>query len=182
MTDENAVAAIDDDQEKTETAMQELSEGGIDNERRSIVSRAFRRSEMSKLGTLILAIGCSVAAAELAAAADFDGSRNLLCAPTDLVECGGAGECQRLTAEALNMPQFFTIDFKKKQMSGKLENGEMSTTAIQNVVKHEERTILQGAERGRGWSLAIKHATGEIAAAVAGDETSFVFFGACLPR
>lgn len=137
---------------------------------------------MSKLWTIILTIGCAVAAAGLAGAADFDGSRNLLCAPTDLVECGGAGECQRLTAEALNMPQFFTVDFKKKQMSGKLENGEETTTAIQNVVKHEERTILQGAERGRGWSLAIKHATGEIAAAVAGDETSFVFFGACLPR
>jgi hypothetical protein len=137
---------------------------------------------MNKLWTVILTIGCAVGAAGLAGAADFDGSRNLLCAPTDLVECGGAGECQRLTAEELNIPHFFTIDFKQKQLSGKLANGEETTTAIQNVVQHEERTILQGAERGRGWSLAIKHATGEIAAAVAGDETSFVFFGACLPR
>ena len=39
---------------------------------------------MSKLWTIILTIGCAVAAAGLAAAADFDGSRNLLCAPTDL--------------------------------------------------------------------------------------------------
>jgi hypothetical protein len=82
----------------------------------------------------------------------------------------------------LNIPQFITVDFKKKQMRGKLENGEETTTAIQNVAKHEGRTILQGAERGRGWSMAIKHATGELSAAVAGDETSFVFFGACLPR
>jgi hypothetical protein len=137
---------------------------------------------MSKLWTIILTTGCAVAAAGLAAAADFDGSRNLLCAPTDIVECGGAGECERLTAEELNLPQFFTVDFKKKQLKGKLESGEETTTAIENVAKHEGRTILQGAERGRGWSLAIKHATGEIAAAVAGDETSFVFFGACLPR
>ena len=90
---------------------------------------------MSKLWTIILTIGCAVAAAGLAAAGDLDGSRNLLCAPTDLVECGGAGECQRLTAEELNMPQFFTVDFKKKQMSGKLENGEETTTATQNVAK-----------------------------------------------
>ena len=70
---------------------------------------------MSKLWTIILTIGCVVTAAGLTVAADFDGSRNLLYAPTDLVECGGAAECQRLTAEELNIPQFFTVDFKKKQ-------------------------------------------------------------------
>ena len=134
---------------------------------------------MSKLWTIILTIGCAVPAAGLAAAADFDGSRNLLCAPTDLVECGGAGECQRLTAEELNIPQFFTVDFKKKQMSGKLENGEVTTTAIQNVAKHEGRTILQGAENGRAWSMVIGQMTGDMTAAIAGDGTGFVLFGVC---
>jgi hypothetical protein len=137
---------------------------------------------MSRLSTIILAIGASAFYAGIAGAGDFDGSRNLLCVPTDLVECRGAGECQRLTAEALNIPQFIAVDFGMKRMSGKLKNGELTTTAIQNVKKHEGRTILQGAERGRGWSLLITHSTGEISGAVADDETAFVIFGACTAR
>jgi len=123
-----------------------------------------------------------LASAGLASANDFNGSKPLLCVPTDSLSCEGAGECTRVTVEALNIPQFIRVDFKGKKLSGKLENGAEQVTAVRNVVKSDGRTILQGAENGRGWSLVIQHDTGEMSAAVAGDEAAFVLLGACTPR
>ena len=136
---------------------------------------------MSRLERLGLVIVLCSAVAGPAAASDFDGSRALLCAPSDVIECGAGGECQRVTLEAMNIPRFIHVNFKKKRLSGKLETGE-ETTAVQNVQKVDGRTILQGAERGRGWSLVIDQETGHMSGAIAGDGAGFVLLGACTPQ
>ena len=115
-------------------------------------------------------------------ATDFDGSKTLLCVPTDNLTCEGAGECHRSTVEELNIPQFIKVDFRAKQLSGKLESDDELNTAVQNIVTADGRTILQGAENGRGWSMVIMHDTGEMSAAIAGDEAAIVMLGACTPR
>jgi hypothetical protein len=120
--------------------------------------------------------------AGVANANDFNGSKPLLCVPTDSLSCEGAGQCTRVTVEDLNIPQFIHVDFKAKKLSGKLETGEEQSTPIQNVVTSDGRTILQGAENGRGWSLVIQHDTGEMSVAVAADEAAFVLLGACTTR
>jgi hypothetical protein len=136
---------------------------------------------MSRLERLGLVIVLCSATAGPAAASDFDGSRKLLCAPSDVMECGAGGDCQRVTLEAMNIPRFIHVDFKKKRLSGETETGE-ETTAVQNVQKVDGRTILQGAERGRGWSLVIDQETGHMSGAIAGDDIGFVLLGACTPR
>jgi hypothetical protein len=40
--------------------------------------------------------------------------------------------------------------------------GEEQTTAIGNVQNSGGRTILQGAENRRGWSMTIDHSTGDM--------------------
>ena len=121
---------------------------------------------------LVVPLGASLAA-------DFDGSKKLLCVPTDATECSGAGECNRVTVEEMNIPKWITVDFKKKELSGTDSDGEAETTAIENVRVAEGRTVLQGSENGRGWSVTINQVTGDMTAAIAGEGTGFVLFGVC---
>jgi hypothetical protein len=110
---------------------------------------------------------------------DFDGSKKLRCVPTDASECSGAGECERVTVEEINIPSWIYVDFKKKKLSGTDSDGEAETTAIENVRVGDGQTILQGAESGRAWSMVIDQMTGDMTVAIAGDETGFVLFGVC---
>jgi hypothetical protein len=112
--------------------------------------------------------------------ADYDGSKTLLCVPTDALSCAGAGECERVTTEELGIPQFIKVDFGKKALSGKLESGDERNTPLRHVKAGEDSTLLQGGEYGRGWSLVIQHDTGEMSAAIAGDEGAVVLLGACI--
>ena len=120
-------------------------------------------------------------------AADFDGSKNLLCTPIDAAECLIGPTCSSVTMEELNLPQFIALDFEAKQLRGRVPAGSEETTAIQNVRKVDGRTILQGAERGRGWSIVINQNSGRMAATVAAlseDDTrvGFVMLGSCTPN
>jgi hypothetical protein len=119
------------------------------------------------------------ASAGVSLASDFDGSKKLRCVPTDATECAGAGKCERVTVEEINIPRWITVDFKKKKLSGTDSDGEDETTAIENVQTANGNTILQGAEGGRAWSMVIDQTTGDMTAAIAGDETGFVLFGVC---
>ncbi len=128
----------------------------------------------------LLVIALGVAAPGLAAASDFDGSRNLLCAPTDAMQCEGAGECNRKEVELLNMAKFLYVDFKAKTLKGTVEGATSEeTSSIRTVRKLDGGTLIQGAERGRGWSLIVDKGTGDMSAAIAGDDISFVLFGVC---
>jgi len=132
------------------------------------------------LQVLLFAVCLGITAPGFAGAADFDGSRNLLCAPTDAIQCEGAGECERAEVEDLNIPKFLTIDFKGKKLTGTVEGGASEeATKIQNIEKLEGQTVLQGIQNGRGWSIVIDAVSGDMSAAVAGDDISFVLFGVC---
>ena len=84
----------------------------------------------------LVAVCLGVTAPGFAGAADFDGSHKLLCAPTDAVQCEGAGECERAEVEDLNIPKFLTIDFKGKKLTGTVEGGASEeATEIQNSAR-----------------------------------------------
>ena len=117
---------------------------------------------------------------------DFDGSKPLICALMDLVECQPGGKCQSVTAEELGLPQFFRINFQEKKISGTQASGNEKVTAIEHLEKVDGKLIIQGAEDGIedvrdgvGWSLAIAEETGKLVLTASGDEVGFVVFGAC---
>ena len=121
-----------------------------------------------------------------ALAADFDGSKPLICAVMNLVECQPGGRCQQVTAEDAGIPQFFKINFKEKKISATQPDGSTRSTAIENFEKIDGKIIIQGAEDGIegvrdgvGWSLAIAEETGKTVLTASGDEVGFVIFGAC---
>ena len=135
---------------------------------------------MKKLMSLSFAIFLTaMLGGGVAAAGDFDGSKRLLCSPGEAMECAPTRGCERVSLEAARIPHFFSIDFKKKRLTGKGPGSEERTTVIQNVEKSEGRMILQGAENGRGWSIDIHQDTGRMAASVADEQAVFSLFGAC---
>ena len=121
-----------------------------------------------------------------AVAGNFDGSKELLCAVMDLVECIPGGKCQQVTAEEVGIPNFLRIDFKQKKLRATFADGSKKNSAINNLEKIDGKVILQGAEDGikdvrdgLGWSLAIDEETGKMVLTASGDAVAFVMFGAC---
>ena len=135
---------------------------------------------MNKLALVPLAVA-SLSFALAAAASDFDGSKTLLCAPGEAVECAPRGDCQQRSPDEVGIPRFITVDFRAKRLSGNTGDGEQHT-AIQNVRSLDGKQILQGAEGGRGWSIVIDEQTGDMTASIADQSAGFLLFGACTPR
>ncbi len=116
-----------------------------------------------------------------AAAEDFDGSKPLICASVDAYSCVSGQSCVAASAEELNVPEFFRINFAEKTVSAKRPDGQDGTTEIQTFQVHEGELVLQGTQGGRGWTAAITQGSGKMALSAVGDRIAFVIFGACTP-
>ena len=120
---------------------------------------------------LCLALPVCVAAAQ-------DGA--LLCVPIEEVECGHTGDCQSNVYESMNIPQFIKVDLTDKRLSGTWR-GNAEVTTIKHVTHVDGRTILQGTERGRGWSMVIAAESGKMTLTVSDNDVAFLAFGVCRP-
>ena len=121
-----------------------------------------------------------------AGGADFDGSRPLLCALVDIMECDPGVGCKEVTAESINAPGFLKINFKDKQISATRETGTQRVTPIKGMGHLDGKLVLQGMDEGvegeRGglaWSLAISEDTGKMILTASGEQVGFVVFGGC---
>ncbi len=112
----------------------------------------------------------------LAAAAEdsFDGTKTLLCASIEAIDCTPGESCEKGLPEVIGAPQFLRIDFAKKEITG-----PKRTTVIRQMDKSDEQLTLQGYEVGMGWTLALDRFTGKMTVTLAGSEQAFVIFGAC---
>ena len=117
-----------------------------------------------------------------ATATDFDGSKPLLVAIIDIIECQSSGACEEVTPHEARLPRFLEIEFDKKQISEIGEAEEERTTEIQSITQEAGVMILQGAQNGRGWTINISEASGEAVITVSDPLSGFVLFGACTPR
>jgi hypothetical protein len=131
------------------------------------------------IGLLLLTI-CILPFSALAG--DFDGSKPLLCAVIETFDCGPGGECQRGTAESIDIPQFLKISFKEKTISSTPESGQVRTTKIQNMERIDGKLILQGVQNGKAWSMLISETTGKVTLSASDDQAGFLVFGACTPQ
>jgi hypothetical protein len=121
-----------------------------------------------------------------AIAGNFDGSKELLCAVMDIIECIPGGKCQEVTAEEVGIPNFLRIDINEKKLSATFADGSKKRSTINNLEKIDGKVILQGAEDGiegvrdgLGWSLSIAEENGKMVLTASGDAVAFVMFGAC---
>ena len=139
---------------------------------------------MKKVKLLCTAGLCVMAG--ITAAADFDGSKPLLCAAATLSECIPGGVCEQVTSEELNAPDFLRIDLKKKTIAVDVAGPENPPPSqIKSSAIIDEKLFLQGSDAGKGirdglaWSLAIEQNSGKMVFTASGDAVAFVIFGAC---
>ena len=128
------------------------------------------------VGVVLAAAGICLAPYGAAAAGKYDGSAPLLCVPILVTECEAEGECKRVTAESVNLPQFLKVDVKAQKVHSE-ETGRASP--VRNVEHLNGKMIIQGGQDGRGWTMTISEETGKMSATISSDGEGFVVFGAC---
>lgn len=138
---------------------------------------------------LIVAAGIFALSPAAVGAADFDGSKPLICSVINISECTADAGCQKTTVEKVGMPQFLKFDPVKKIVTPAMPIEGRKPTPVERMERIEGKLILQGAEEGvenvhdgLGWTAAISETTGNFILTVSGEEVAFVAFGACIPH
>src|SRR5512139_843747 len=111
-----------------------------------------------------------------AIAGDFDGSRPLICAPVEAMECHTGEGCDEGIPDDVGAPAFMRIDFAKKVIVG-----PKRTSPIRSLDKEENQLLLQGTELGLAWSMALNTADGKMVSTFSNRDGAFVLFGSCTP-
>jgi hypothetical protein len=125
-----------------------------------------------------LALSAVAAAfAPAASAGDFDGSKPLICAPVQAMECYAGEECKMGLPDAVGAPAFMRIDFTQRRVVG-----PKRSSAIESVTADETQLLLQGIELGHAWSMSLNHQTGKMVLSLVGKDVAFVLFGSCTPQ
>jgi hypothetical protein len=133
---------------------------------------------MKKAQWILLPLFLLLLTTSPAPAADFDGSKSLICALKDDFECI-PDSCERVTSESINLPQFIRLDFKDKKVSTVREGVQVRTTPLERLDRQGGNLYLGGLEMGLGWSMVISEANGKMVLTMAGDQVGFMIFGAC---
>jgi len=140
---------------------------------------------MKKLTTAGLSMFLAGLPLTLFAAGNYDGSKPMMCASVEVIECVPRGGCQPVTAASVDAPRFIEVDVSKKKLSARFANGERSST-IERTESVDGKLMLQGVEDGReaerdgiGWTLSITEERGDMVLSGSGDSVAFVIFGSC---
>jgi hypothetical protein len=115
-------------------------------------------------------------AVSAAHAGDFDGSKNLICAPVEANDCVAVDGCTKTVPSEVGAPAFIRIDFSQQAMVG-----PNRTSPIKLTEKNEQQLLLMGTELGYGWTVVLDQVSGEMTVTMTNGAGSFVFFGSCTP-
>jgi hypothetical protein len=118
-------------------------------------------------------------------AADFDGSKPLVCTVITVNECLESEGCMAVAPEDVYLPRYLWVDVGKKFIQDK-KAGEGRKSRIESVKRVDGKLILQGAEEGRpdvrdgfGWTVAIMEDSGQMVLSASGDMVAISAFGVC---
>jgi hypothetical protein len=115
-------------------------------------------------------------ALQSASASDYDGSKKLICATTDAMECAAGEECIKTRVADIGAPKFLNIDFVQKTIAG-----PKRITPIASMEKAQDQIVLQGNELGFGWTIALDQVSGDMIVTLVNRDGAFVLFGSCTP-
>lgn len=126
-----------------------------------------------KSGSVLLTILLGVVAIDVSAA-DFDGSKPLLCATMEAHACDPGIACKRSLPVDIGAPKFLSLDFDKKVITGPAR-----TTPMLTVNKDPNQIIIEGVEMGYGWTLVVDSGDGSMTLMIVNNGDAFVLFGNC---
>ena len=125
---------------------------------------------------LYIVVALALMTSGAAAAGDFDGSKLLICAPVEAMDCGPGDGCSKERPEDIGAPNFLRIDFANKVIVGPKQ-----TTPILLMEKSNDQILLQGKELGYAWTLVLDQESGTMTMTLVNRESAFVLFGPCTP-
>lgn len=111
-----------------------------------------------------------------ALAADFDGSKPLICAPTEAVDMLAGEEFVKARPSDVGAPSFLRVDIANKKITG-----PKRATPIKFVEKNDMQILLQGTELGFGWTLALDQQAGAMTITLVDRTRAVVLSGTCTP-
>jgi hypothetical protein len=114
--------------------------------------------------------------ARTVSASDFDGSKLLICAPVEAIDCAAGEACTKGRPDDIGAPRFLRIDFAQKVIVG-----PQRTTPILFMDNSDDQFLLQGKELGFGWTLVLDQESGTMAVTLVNREGAVVLFGSCTP-
>jgi len=120
------------------------------------------------LAALVLAFGGT------AMAGDFDGSKPLICAPIEAMDCIAGGGCEKGIPDDVGAPAFMRIDFAKKTIVG-----PKRSSPIRFMDVEAGQVLLQGTELGLAWSMALNSESGKMVTTFSSRDGAYVLFGSC---
>jgi hypothetical protein len=123
------------------------------------------------MGMVLALITCGAASA-----GDFDGSKLLICAPVEAMDCAAGEDCLKERPEDIGLPNFLRIDFAQKAIVGPKQ-----TSPILFMDTSDIQLLLQGKEHGYGWTLALDQENGAMTITLVNREGAVVLFGSCTP-
>ena len=105
---------------------------------------------MKRLDIKLMVAALCVAVAP-AVAADFDGSKPLICSTIETHDCAVGTNCMRGLAEDINVPQFIRIDLVAKTISADTAHARelRQTSPFAGVLSEPERRRLTRAVQER---------------------------------
>ncbi len=125
---------------------------------------------------LLLVAAAILLSAQALPASDFDGSRKLICATAEAMDCAAGEDCVKTRVADIGAPKFLNIDFAQKAIVG-----TKRTAVIGSMEKGEQQMILQGNELGFGWTIALDQESGDMIVTLVNRDGAFVLFGSCTP-
>jgi hypothetical protein len=148
-----------------------------------------KEDPMLRMAALFAMLMCSSACVSVSpspsVAADFDGSKPLVCTLITVSECPAGEGCQTVLPGDVNLPRYLWVDVAKKTIQDN-KAGEGRKSPIESVKRVDGKLILQGAEEGRpdvrdgfGWTVAIMEDSGQMVLSASGDMVAIAAFGAC---
>ena len=111
-----------------------------------------------------------------AQAEGLDGSEPLVCDLVEAAQCDGVASCTDVTVEQIGLPPVWHVGFAASQVA--TPDGQR-TSPIAAVEVVDAALVLQGHQRGHGWTMVIERATGHLSSAITGAEGAYVLAGAC---
>jgi hypothetical protein len=125
----------------------------------------------------VLSAGTAMLVAAAAGwAGDYDGSKNLICAPVEANDCSAVDGCTKTVPSEVGAPAFLRIDFGQQAIVGPKRSSPIKLTE-----KSDRQLVLMGMELGYGWTVVLEQASGGMTVTMTNADGSFVFFGSCTP-
>lgn len=117
-----------------------------------------------------------------ALAAQFDGSKPLICVALEINSCAAGAACEAQTTEGVDAPRFLNISVAEKKITGTRPSGGTVDATIELVRHSQDMMFLLGAQEAFAWNITIGEADGKMVLTLSDNEDGIVIFGACTLR